>query len=181
MNNPIKTTLHCLLILAIQIFVLNDISLKTNLLFFGHPVFTPIIYPFFLLLLPVNVKFSEIMLWAIFIGFTMDFFSNSPGIHSSVCVLIAYLRPFLLRLFYQQEKKELAKTTPNIFRLGFFPFLSYIALSIFIHHFLFYILQLFSIKNLGLIVVKTIISGVLTVFFIILIQILFYKKDQRKI
>ncbi|MBP6455222.1 MAG: hypothetical protein KA275_00725 [Chitinophagaceae bacterium] len=181
MNNPIKTILQCLLILIIQLFVLNDNSIKTNLLFFGHPVFTPIIYPFFLLLLPINIKYWQIMLWALFMGFVLDFFSNSPGIHSAVCVLIAYLRPFLLRLFYQQEKKELAKSTPNIFRLGFYSFISYISLSFVIHHFSFYLLQLFSVKNIGLIFVKTIISSLLTIFFILLIQILFYKKDQRKI
>ena len=54
MSTPIKFTLNFIAIMAVQIFVLNDIVIKSSISILGFPAFIPFIYPLFILLLPVS-------------------------------------------------------------------------------------------------------------------------------
>jgi len=147
----------------------------------GIPVFIPLIYPLILLLLPVNTPHWLTMLLGFMVGITMDLFSNTPGVHASACVVLGYVRPYLLNLFFQQNIKELGDTVPTLFRMGFRSFLLYILFALVIHHCYYYIIQIWSFKNILLIVYKTILSTLLSIILIILSQLIFAKKEIRRI
>jgi rod shape-determining protein MreD len=38
------------------------------------------------------------MTLAFILGFTLDSFRHNPGFHAAACVLLAYLRPFLINM-----------------------------------------------------------------------------------
>jgi hypothetical protein len=121
------------------------------------------------------------MLIGFFTGLMMDFFCNTPGMHAAASVLLAFVRPFLLQLFFQQSTKELGGIIPGLFRMGISSFLIYVSVAIFIHHLFYYTLQIWSIKNILLILLKTLLSGVLTVILILLSQLLFASRDIRRV
>lgn len=181
MSNQIRFIVQFFVVMIIQIFVLNDIMIKSSLSILGVPVFIPIIYPLLILLLPVNIHHTLLMVLAFVIGITMDMFSNTPGMHASACLLIAYLRPFVLNLFLQQQVKDLGATIPSLYKLGFNSFLFYISFMIIIHHLYFYTLQFWSFKNIFTILYKTLLSGLMSVLLILLSQLLFAKKDLKRI
>jgi rod shape-determining protein MreD len=180
MSTTIKFILNFIVILTIQIFILNDIMLKSSLTFFGFPVFTPIIYPLILLVLPVNTPHWLLMILGFITGLTMDMFSNTPGIHSAAMVLICYLRPFILKLFFQQTTKELKDAVPSLYKLGFTSFIIYTGFTILIHHFFFYVLEIWSLKSSLLILLKTIVSAIMSILLILLSQLLFAKKEMQR-
>ena len=180
MSTPIKFILNFVIILTIQIFLLNDIMLRSSTTFMGFPVFTPIIYPLILLILPVNTPSWLLIILGFITGLTMDMFSNTPGMHAAAMVLICYIRPFVLRLFFQQSNKELKDATPSLYKLGFTSFVIYIGFMILIHHFTFYLLQIWSFKSTFLILGKTIVSAIMSVLLIILAQLLFAKKEMQR-
>ena len=130
--------------MAVQVFVLNDIVLKSSLTLVGIPAFIPLIYPLVLLLLPVNTNPWLTMFLGFIVGLTMDMFCNTPGMHAAACVLLGFMRPSLLNLFFQQSIKELGDTVPTLFRMGLRSFLLYVAMAILIHHLFFYIIQQLS-------------------------------------
>ncbi len=180
MSTPIKFTLNFIAIMAVQIFVLNDIVIKSSISILGFPAFIPFIYPLFILLLPVSTPNWLGMIIGFFTGITMDMFCNTPGMHASACVLLAYCRPFLLRLFFQQNIKELGNTIPSLFRMGFSTYFIYICLAILIHHLAFYIVQIWSFSQILFILLKTLVSGILSILLIILSQLLFAQKEIRR-
>jgi rod shape-determining protein MreD len=167
--------------MMVQLFILNDIVIKSSITLMGIPVFIPLIYPLILLLLPVNTPHWLTMLLGFMVGITMDLFSNTPGVHASACVVLGYVRPYLLNLFFQQNIKELGDTVPTLFRMGFRSFLLYILFALVIHHCYYYIIQIWSFKNILLIVYKTILSTLLSIILIILSQLIFAKKEIRRI
>ncbi|MBK6329003.1 MAG: rod shape-determining protein MreD [Bacteroidetes bacterium] len=173
--------INFIVIMMVQLFILNDIVIKSSITLMGIPVFIPLIYPLILLLLPVNTPHWLTMLLGFMVGITMDLFSNTPGVHASACVVLGYVRPYLLNLFFQQNIKELGDTVPTLFRMGFRSFLLYILFALVIHHCYYYIIQIWSFKNILLIVYKTILSTLLSIILIILSQLIFAKKEIRRI
>lgn len=181
MSAPIRFIVNFILIMAVQVFVLNDIVLKSSLTLVGIPAFIPLIYPLVLLLLPVNTNPWLTMFLGFVVGLTMDMFCNTPGMHAAACVLLGFIRPSLLNLFFQQSIKELGDTVPTLFRMGLRSFLLYVAMAILIHHLFFYIIQIWSFKNFFYILFKTLLSGLLSVLLILLSQLLFAKREIRRI
>ena len=170
-----------IVIMMVQLFILNDIVIKSSITLMGIPVFIPLIYPLILLLLPVNTPHWLTMILGFIVGITMDLFSNTPGVHASACVVLGYIRPYLLNLFFQQNIKELGDTVPTLFRMGFRSFLLYILFALIIHHCYYYIIQIWSFKNILLILYKTVLSTLLSIILIILSQLIFAKKEIRRI
>lgn len=181
MSPQIRFIVQFVLIMSVQIFVLNDIVIKSSLTLMGIPAFIPLIYPLVLLLLPVNTHPWLGMGLGFVVGYTMDLFCNTPGMHAAACVLLGFLRPYLLALFFQQTIKELGDTVPSLFRMGFKSFLLYVAMAIFVHHFFFYIIQIWSFKNFFYILFKTMLSGILSVLLILISQLLFAKREFKRV
>ena len=72
------------------------------------------------------------MLWAFFLGLTVDIFSDTPGMNAAATVALAFLRPTFLRLFVPRDAFE--NIVPSIKSMGIVPFLKYLVVSVFIHH-----------------------------------------------
>ncbi|MBL7765424.1 MAG: rod shape-determining protein MreD [Chitinophagaceae bacterium] len=180
MNPILKQLLNFIIILSVQIFLLNDIVIKSSILLFGIPVFIPLIYPLFLLLLPLNTSHWGTLILGFVTGITMDVFSNTPGMHAAACVLLAYMRPYLLNLFFQQNIRDLGNIYPTLFQMGFRSFLLYIGFAVLIHHLFFYSIQIWSFKNILYIILKTVLSSVFSILLIILSQLLFAKREIRR-
>ncbi|KXK43629.1 MAG: membrane protein [Bacteroidetes bacterium OLB11] len=137
MAKPIRFILYFIFIMAFQVFILNNIVIKSALTLGDLPIFIPLIYPFIILILPVNTNHVLVMLISFFVGLTMDMFSNTPGMHAATCVLLGYMRPYLLNLFFQQNIKDLGDTVPTLYRMGFKYFLLYNLFALLVHHFFF--------------------------------------------
>ncbi len=180
MSKQITFLLNFILLMGVQAFVLNDIVVKSALVIWGIPVFVPMIYPLILLLLPLNTGVVRTMLIGFALGLVMDMFSNTPGMHAASTVLIAYLRPVLLTLFIQQQRKDWDDSIPNLFKMGFQSFLIYTLISLTIHHFFFYFIQIWSLINIHIVFVKTLLSVLFSTLLIILIQVVFTRSELRK-
>lgn len=156
-----------LLLLAVQIIVFNNMN------FLGY--ISPYPYILFIILYPVNSNKSGLLLASFFLGLTMDLFSNSGGIHTAACLLLAYYRPYLFKfsfgLSYEYQTVKLNDVlTPERF--------SFILLSVLIHHIVLFTLEAFQISFFFDILLRTILS---TVFTIILCVIIIYliKPNRR--
>jgi hypothetical protein len=63
------------------------------------------------------------------------------GLHAAPCVLIAYVKPFLLNLLIPQETTEQSYIEPSLSSMGWAPYSLYVALLTFIHHFYLVLLE----------------------------------------
>ncbi len=180
MNKLVYYIGQFLFVLAFQIIILNDMAINSSITVLGIPSFIPLLYPVLILLLPIRSNYYAPMGYAVLIGLVLDIFSSTPGLHTACLILLAYLRPRLLRLFFQQDEKKLGWARPTIYRLGFIPFLFYIASGIIIHHFFYFSLQIWSWSNFLIILYKTIVSGILTVLMILIGQFIFYSRPKFK-
>jgi rod shape-determining protein MreD len=110
------------------------------------------------------------LLWGFFIGFLFDIFSNTAGMASASCTLIAMIQPSLLNIFIPRDAAE--DFIPSIPTLGFWKYLLYVFLLMAILHGTFYLLDAFTLINWQLTLMAIAGGSVLTTILIIFIELL---------
>ena len=114
--------------IIVQVFILNRVPPL-------HQFIVPYLYFVFILWLPFSINRVLLLIIAFIFGLTLDYFTGTLGLHAAPCVLIAYLRPFILNLIITQESNEHTYDEPSRKSLRFAPYAIYIAFLTFIHHF----------------------------------------------
>jgi hypothetical protein len=180
MFKPVTFLINFVLILAVQVLLLNDVVIRSAITLRGIPLFIPLIYPLIILLLPIRIVPWLSLLLSLVTGLVMDMFCNTPGMHAAASVLLGYTRIGLLNLFFQQHAKDQHDTVPNLFRMGFRSFVMYLFMACAIHHLVFYILQIWSWKQAPYILLKTLVSVIMSVLLMVMIQLLFARQSNRK-
>lgn len=165
----IKNILRFIFVLALQILIFNSIQ------FSGY--INPHFYILFILLLPIKSPAWLTMLSAFLLGSIIDIFSQSPGLHASASVLIAFIRPLVISLIKTNSEIK-AETTPNINNMGFRWFISYALSLILIHHTIYFFLEVFNFKHIFDTFYHVIISSFATFLLIILSQLFTYNKNS---
>lgn len=155
------------LLLAVQIIIFNNMN------FLGY--ISPFPYLLFIILYPVNGNKSGLLIASFLLGLIMDMFSNSGGIHTTACLLLAYFRPFIFKfsfgLSYEYQTVKLNDVlTPERF--------SFILLSVVIHHFTLFILEAFQFSFILDILLRTLLSTVFTL--LICITIIYLIKPNKR-
>lgn len=171
MNNAwVKYGLNFLLIVLIQGLVLNNVQYSTYI--------NPMIYPVMVLLLPFELNVLVVMGVSLLLGLSVDAFSDTFGLHASSALLIAYLRPTLLKYIRPKEGYDTG-LLPIIQDMGFVWFLLYAGLLSFIHHLWFFSFEILRFDLIDLILAKTFLSTIFSLVVMVLFQYIFYKPSKQ--
>ena len=159
------------MLVLFQALVLNKIVL--------HGYATPYIYILFILLLPIRIPAWLQLFVGFALGYSIDLFSNTGGIHAFATVFLAYIRPFILKILTPPEGYE-EHDRPTIKSLGIGWFFFYCSSLVLLHHFVFFAVEILSFKHFSYILLKTLFSSLLSIFIILLLQYLFYPLKASK-
>lgn len=163
-NTLIKNILIFIGLFLLQVLVFDNIRIGNYL----HPV----IYVLFVMILPFKTPNLRLVIDGFLIGMTIDIFDGTPGLNAAATVLIAYLRPYVIG--FMTRKSELdEKDAPKVGIMGFPWFLVYSLILLLIHNFTFFLLEAFSFKLLGIVLLEVVISVPVSLFVILLISYLF--------
>ncbi|MEP7230656.1 MAG: rod shape-determining protein MreD [Ginsengibacter sp.] len=171
MSNLVKNIVRFCLFILVQVFVLNNIPPL-------HHLVTPYLYFLFILWLPFKMGRKGIMMLAFLLGFSLDCFTKTYGLHAAPCVLIAYLRPFLINILISQEGAESNYNEPSIKSMGFTPYLTYIVVLTLVHHCLLFFLEALQTGGYFYFIVKTLFSTTISILLIFLTELLFVRKQR---
>ncbi len=138
--------------------VLTQVLVLNNVAFHGY--LNPYIYVYFILFLPVTIERGYVLLLAFLMGFCIDLFENSGGVHIAAAVLLAWLRPALLRISLSRQKVDFEEFRMKNLPLG--TALVYSLVGIFIHHFALFLIENYSFREMGAVLLRTLVSGVFT-------------------
>ncbi len=160
----LKEIFRFVFIIGIQVLFLNHIQ--------WNGYVNPYVYVSFILLLPVEIPSLILLFIALFTGLTIDMFGNSGGIHAAATVFMAFLRPGVLKLIAPRDGYETeARLAPQV--MGFTWFLSYLFIMVFIHHLLYFYLEVFRLGEFFITFFKSFINALITITIIVLGEYLF--------
>src|ERR1700761_4714533 len=155
----------------IQVFLLKNIAL--------YNLSTPYPYILFILLLPFETPNLLLFLLAFILGLTIDAFYDTPGLHTSACVLLALVRIMFISVTVQKDGFD-NEPEPTLSMMGFRWFFTYSVTLTLIHHFFLFNLEVFRFSEIQYTITRTILSSIFTVFLILVTGLLFYRSKERK-
>lgn len=167
----VKIIIRFILFIIIQVYILSQIPPL-------HQFITPYLYYLFILWLPFTISRSLLLITAFCFGLTLDYFLGVPGLHAAPCVLIAYLRPFLINLLISQEGAELNYAEPSIKSMGFTPYSLYVLVFTFIHHFYLIFIEWMHFGTFLYFLGKVTATTGISMLLILITEMLFFRKQQ---
>ena len=171
MSTLVKNILRFILLILAQVYVLDRIHL--------HYMVTPYIYFLFILWMPFQLGRTAQMLIAFALGFTLDSFHHNPGFHAAACVLLAYVRPFLINMLIPQEGADNNYDEPSARSMGgFMPYMLYASVLTLVHHSWLFFLEAWQFGNFWYFIVKTLSSTFISLLLIIIVELIFSRKQQ---
>ncbi len=170
-NEIIKIFRRFLIISIIQILILKYINIGWE----GEVNIRLFLYPLFVMLIPINIPRTVIILLAFGFGLLIDMFYDSPGLHTFAFVFIAWFRKILLKFLEPIEgyKIDSSLTMSNF---GFNWFLSYSSALLFINISLYFLFEAFAFQYIPEVIIKTILSFILSEILVILYVIILNPK-----
>lgn len=156
-----RTILYVLICTGLHLFITREFAV------FGMAFCY--LYVGAILFLPIESNSILVMIGAFVLGFLVDGFYDSAGVHSGASVLLAFLRPQVLRLLKPPgDYEEYMEVSLPI--MGAKWYLQYMALLLLGHHLMVFILSYSRFADIGLIVVKATFSSVFTLVGLLLVQ-----------
>lgn len=173
MNIVLRNIIRFICFILLQAFVLDKVHPL-------HQFVKPVLYFLFILWLPFNISRGWLLVVAFLFGLCMDYFSGQPGMHAAACVLIAYLRPFLLGILVPQETTELSYNEPGFKSLGTTPYIVYILVLTFLHHAYYVFLEWLQFGNFIFFIGKVGATTGISILLILAAELLFPRKNRYR-
>jgi len=127
LSDLVKNIFRLAVFILVQVYVLNKIPHL-------HRYIIPYIYFLFILWLPFSLSRVGLLLVGFVTGLILDYFTQTPGLHAAACVLIAYIRPFIISVLIPKDTAEFNYREPSPRGMGWAPYSVYVFVLTLLHH-----------------------------------------------
>ena len=153
--------------ILIQIFVLNEVIFSSYII--------PFLYLTIILSLPKGKSTLFLMIISFMTGLTIDIFEGQLGLHSTSCIIIAFLRSKILSIL-SNSKTLSNEDNIRLNNLGALQFFVYSSTLIFLHSLVLFFIVDFEIGNIFNLIIKTILSTLITLLLIFVNELYYINK-----
>jgi cell shape-determining protein MreD len=116
-------------------------------------------------MMPITLPHSIDMILGAIAGIIMDIFCNALGVHTAACILVMFIRPYLIGAIVSD--KDRLNEQINLHTIGMEALVKYIVIMVLIHHLTIFLLAAWSWHHIGFVVLETIVSSTVTILIII--------------
>ncbi len=142
----------------------------------SFPYLHIIVFPLFILLLPLRTPKTLVIFLAFGIGISIDFLYDTLGVHASAAVFTGYVRSLVLKMLEPRGAYNMSYS-PTIARMGLGWFVQYVSILMFAHIFFYYSVEAFTFVYIVDILIKTFVSFFASMVFIMIFQLLLNPLD----
>jgi hypothetical protein len=176
MSSLLKNIIRFVLFIVVQVYILDRIPPL-------HQFIVPYIYFLFILWLPFNINRFWLLIISFLFGLTLDYFTGpaaTPGLHAAPCVLIAYIRPYLLGLLIPKDTAEQSYVEPSRKSMGWAPYALYVGILSFAHHFYLVLIEWLQFGNFVYFIGKVAGTTAISLLMIFLVEMLFARTGRNR-
>ncbi len=163
----ILNVLRWFILIFIQVFLLRNMAF--------YNLSTPFIYILFIMLLPFGTPNLLLYLLAFFTGLTMDAFYDTLGVHTSACVMLAFVRILFISITVTRDSFD--EPEPTLGNMGFKWFILFAITCILSHHLVVFLLEAFKFSEIGYTLTRCLFSSLFSLGLIVLAETIFYNKS----
>jgi hypothetical protein len=169
MSDLVKNIFRLAIFILVQVFVLNKIPHL-------HQFVVPYLYYLFILWLPFTIPRMGVLGIGFLTGLLLDYFMMTPGLHAAACVLIAYVRPFLINLMIVKDTSELTYHEPSPRGMGWGPYFIYVFILTLLHHVYLVFLQWLDFGTFLTFLIKVGATTGISMLLILTVELLFPRR-----
>ncbi|MES2371692.1 MAG: rod shape-determining protein MreD [Bacteroidota bacterium] len=173
MSSLLKNIIRFVLFILFQWYILDQIPPL-------HRFIVPYLYFLYILWLPFNMNRFLLLIVAFLFGLSLDFFTGTYGLHAAPCVLIAYIRPFLLNLLIPKDTAEQSYVEPGRKSMGWAPYALYVGILSFVHHFYLVLIEWLQFGNFVYFIGKVAGTTAISLLMILLVEMLFVRTGRHR-
>lgn len=156
------------LILIVQITILNNIHILGYI--------TPLLLGYVVLACHKGSNRIGLLLLGFFTGLIFDTFSNTAGMGSASCTLLAMMQPGFLKILTPRDAAE--NFAPGFSTMGTWRYILYCFLGTFVMLSVFYLLDAFTIANWQLTLIAIGGGTLISTFLCIVVELIAKVKDN---
>ena len=156
-------------LILFQVLILNNIQ------FSGY--INPYFYIYFILLLPFETPRWLLLLSAFLLGISLDAFTNTFGLNASACVLMAFVRPFVISAI-STGTEFMVGHSPSLKNQGLKWFAYYSIILVMVHHFALFYLEIFRFTEFFQTLLRVLLSSVFTLLIVFIAEYLSYPTEK---
>jgi hypothetical protein len=171
LSDLVRNIIRLALFTLIQVFVLNKIPHL-------HRFVVPYIYYLFILWLPYATPRLLLLLIGFSTGLLLDYFQMTPGLHAAACLLIAYVRPFIIILLSPKDTSDFTHKEPSPKGMSWSPYLVYALTLTFLHHLYLTLLQWLQFGDFISFLIKVAATTAISMLLIIVVELLFPRRHK---
>lgn len=171
MSVLLKNIIRFILFILVQAFVLDKVPLL-------HQYIKPWLYLLFILWLPFDISRNWLLIISFVFGLVMDMFSGTPGLHAASCVLIGFVRPFVLNALLPHEKVEITYFEPSVRSMGLPQYTIYLLILTFIHHVVIVLIEWMQFGNFFYFIGKVTLSTVVSIGLMLIAEMITFRKAR---
>ena len=171
MSRLVRNIIRFALFILVQVFVLHQVHTL-------HKFITPYLYFLFVIWLPFSMGRSSLMFTAFIFGLTLDYFLKTPGLHAAACVLVAYVRPFLINMLIRQEGDQQNYASPSIVSMGWAPYFMMVFILTLLHHGYLVFLEWMQFGSFLYFLGKVLATTGVSMLLILITELLFFRKEK---
>ncbi len=170
MEGIVANVLRCVFFYLLQVLFLKRLSTGWEGYFYWNVLF----YPLFILLLPFRTPRSLLLLIAFGFGLLVDMAYDSPGVHASALVFMAYMRDVIIKMDWMVPRDGYKITSnPTIRDLGLPWFLRYLSILLACHVLFYFTMEVFVPAQILEILQKSFFTYILSMVFILIYMLIF--------
>jgi hypothetical protein len=126
--------------------------------------------------LPFSVSRTWLLIIGFLTGLTLDYFMMTPGLHAAACVLVAYVRPFIISILKPKESAEFNYREPSPKAILWTPYVVYVFVLTLLHHGYMLFLELLDFGSFLDFIIKVIATTGISMLLILTVELLFPRK-----
>lgn len=168
MNEFLKNTARIILFILIQVYLLNKIHL--------HRFIVPYLYYLPILWLSFSIPRVSLLFIGFATGLFLDYFMMTPGLHAAACVLIAFVRPFIINILTPKESSEFNYREPSPRAMQWTPYAVYVFILTLLHHGYMVFLEWLDFGTFLDFIIKVVATTAISMLLIFTVELLFPRK-----
>jgi hypothetical protein len=169
LSDLVKNIFRFVIFIVVQVYVLDKLPPL-------HRFVIPVLYYLFILWLPFALSRFSLLLIGFVTGLTLDYFKQTPGLHAAACVLIAYVRPFIITILIPKDTAEFNYREPSPGAMGWAPYSVYVFILTILHHTYLVLLQWLQFGTFLDFIIKVLSTTGISLLLILTVELLFPRK-----
>jgi hypothetical protein len=167
MTPILRYSLRFIFVVLAQFILLKNVQLGGFI--------SPYFYFLYILWLPFTISKNTLLIVSVLFGLALDYLVLTPGLHGSTCLLIAYLRPYILNLTVSRDLKTINYAEPSVRSMSLLPYCTYVVILTIIHNAYLIFIQWLSVGDVWFFLRKLIITSLVALLLAGIIEIIFQR------